>query len=68
MEMKYILESYSTNKTDGVPTISTCHLSVSQLPSAKICFRLYRVSFFLTGAPLKVLSVRLHSKFHQKSS
>ena len=27
----------------------------------------YRVSF-LTGAPLKVLSVRLHSKTHQKSS
>ena len=27
----------------------------------------YRV-FFLTGAPLKVLSVRLHSKSHQKSS
>ena len=24
--------------------------------------------FFLTGAPLKVLSVRFHSKFHQKSS
>ena len=28
---------------------------------------MYRVSF-LTGAPLKVLSVRLHSKSHQKSS
>ena len=26
----------------------------------------YRV-FFLTGAPLKVLSVRLHSKSHRKS-
>ena len=30
-------------------------------------FQSYRVSF-LTGAPLKVLSVRLHSKSHQKSS
>ena len=29
--------------------------------------RLYRV-FFLTGAPLKVLSVRLQSKSYQKSS
>ena len=29
---------------------------------------MYYTGFFLTGAPLKVISVRLHSKSHQKSS
>ena len=33
----------------------------------RVFFQKYRV-FFLTGAPLKVLSVRSHSKSHQKSS
>ena len=34
-------------------------------PSFTLLARLYRV-VFLTGAPLKVLSVRLHSKSHKK--
>ena len=28
----------------------------------------YTECFFLTGTPINVLSVRLHSKFHQKNS
>ena len=46
-----------------LPLMFSAAESSSQLNT--VCL-LYRVSF-LTGAPLKVLSVRLHSKSHQKS-
>ena len=38
---------------------------VTQFPGTFTKLPSYRVSF-LTGAPIKVLSVRLHSKSHQK--
>ena len=46
-------------------TLISCLMSTSSSHDIKYLF--YRV-IFLTGTPLKVLSVRLHSKSHQKSS